>query len=184
MRIAVLALAALVAGEVTAGAAPAVRYEGERVSARFDAVPVEEAVAAIAEASGADVHGTVRVPREVTLELEAVSIDEALGRLLGTQSFTVVYGDGGRPKTIVLRGGPEAPSARPETSPAAGVETKPAELTFPLVLGRMLKRHRPLPLSDPLAQRYGEKELTFAQLLEVATIDEDGMTRALATQVV
>lgn len=183
MRLAAVVFVAVVVGRVAA-APSLVRYEGERVTASLAGVPVGEAIAALAQATGAEVRGAVRAPRDLTIELDAVPLEEALARLLGPQSFTVVYGEDGRPRTIVLRGGPEAPSAPPERPPAAGVPVAAPEPTFPLVLGRMFDRRRPLPLSQPLAERYGEKELTFAQLLEVATIDDDGITRGLATQVV
>jgi hypothetical protein len=48
----------------------------------------------------------------------------------------------------------------------------------------MFNRHRPLTLSKPLADKFGEEKATMPRLLEIATGDDDGATRALATQVV
>jgi hypothetical protein len=160
-----------------------VRFERDRVTARFQATPVGEAIRALATATGGEVRGGVVAPRDVTLELHEVPLEEALGRLLGEQNFTVRYGEDGRVKTIVLQGGPEAPAPLPVAPPAAGVpaDEKP---TFPLVLSRMFNRHRPLALSKSLADKLGEDTASKPRLLEVATGDDDGITRALATQVV
>jgi hypothetical protein len=165
------------------GAEPPVRWEHERVTARFTATPVGDAVQAVAAATGGELRGTVLASHEVTIELDAVPLDEALHRLVGAQNFTVRYGEGGRVKTIVLQGGEGAPPPRSEAPPAAGVavETKP---TFPIVLSRMFKRHRPLKLNDQLADRFGQEKASMPQLLELATADDDGITRALASQAV
>jgi hypothetical protein len=170
-----------VAGQ--ASATDTVRWEHERVTARFAGTPVAEAVQAVAAATGGELRGTVLASRDVTIALDAVPLDEALHRLIGAQNFTVRYGDSGRVKTIVLQGGESAPPPTTDASPAAGVpvDTTP---TFPIVLARMFKRHRPLKLSDPLAERFGQEKATMPQLLEIATGDDDGVTRALASQVV
>ena len=160
-----------------------VRWEHERVTARFTGTPVDDAVREIANAAGGELRGGVIETRDVTLELDAVSLEEALHRLLGAQSFTIRYADGGRVKTIVLEGGPEEPPAPSETPTAAGVavETLP---TFPIVLSRMFNRHRPIKLSDPLAERFGQEKASMPELLLIATADDNGIMRALATQAV
>jgi hypothetical protein len=48
----------------------------------------------------------------------------------------------------------------------------------------MFKRHRPIKLNDQLAERFGQEKASMPQLLELATGDDDGVTRALASQVV
>ncbi len=160
-----------------------VRWEHERVTARFTGVPVAEAVQAVVGATGGELRGGVMAPRDVTVELDAVSLEEALHRILGAQNFTVRYGEGGGVKTIVLQGGPEAPVPPPETSPAAGVPV-PKGPTFPIVLSRMFNRHRPIKLSEPLVERFGEEKASMPRLLEIATGDDDGINRVLASQVV
>jgi hypothetical protein len=166
----------------TALAHAGVRYEHERVTARFDATPVADAVRSLADAAGAEVQGTVAAPRDVTIALERVTLEEALGRLLGTQSFTVRYGEGERVKAIVLKGGAEVAPPPADTPAAAGVpvEVRPS---FPVVLAGMFNRHRPLRLSEPLAEKVGEDKVTMPRLLELATAEDDGVTRAQATQV-
>jgi hypothetical protein len=180
--IAIVAVA-LAASPVRATQEPVVRWDHERVTARFAGMPVADAVRAVADATGGELRGTVLASHEVSVELDAVPLDEALHRLVGAQNFTVRYGEGGRVKTIVLQGGEGAPPPKSEAPPAAGVpvETKP---TFPIVLSRMFKRHRPLKLSDPLAERFGQEKASMPQLLEMATGDDDGIMRALASQAV
>jgi hypothetical protein len=176
------ALAVVLAAAVAAHAD--VRFEHDRVTARFDAMPVGDAIQALAAATGGEVHGGVVAQRDVTLELHEVTLEEALGRLLGQQSFTVRYGEGGRVKAIVLKGGPEAPPPPMVRSPAAGVPIVAEKPTFPIVLSRMFERHRPLELSKPLAEKLGEDKASMPRLLEIATGDDDGITRAQATQIV
>src|SRR5262249_50833917 len=68
---------------------------------------------------------------------------------------------------------------------AAGVAPPaPTGPAFPLTLSRAFTRHRPVPVPEPLAGAMGTDRATFPQLLEVAIVDEDGIRRALATQVV
>jgi hypothetical protein len=164
-------------------AEPAVRWEHERVTARFTATPVADAVQAVAAATGGELRGTVLASNEVTIALDAVPLDEALHRLVGAQNFTVRYGEGGRVKTIVLQGGEGAPPPKSEAPPAAGVAVD-AKPTFPIVLSRMFKRHRRLKLTDPLAERFGQEKASMPELLEMATGDDDGITRSLASQAV
>ena len=60
----------------------------------------------------------------------------------------------------------------------------PAPPAFPLALSRAFTRHRPVPVPEQLAEALGADRATFPQLLELATVDDDGTHRAEATQVV
>ena len=160
-----------------------VRWEHERITARFVGVAVSDALREIATATGGELRGGVLDARNVTLDLDAVPLEQALHRLLGAQSFTVRYGEHGRVKMIVLEGGPELPPPPSERPTAAGVAVEPRP-SFPIVLARMFNRHRPIKLSDPLAERFGQEKASMPELLEIATADDDGIMRALATQAV
>ncbi len=165
-------------------ARPKVEYRDDRVTAKLEAVELEAALAALAQASGAELRGTVRTPRTITTELDAVPIGEAMPRLLGEQNFTLSYAADGRLTAIVLLGGPEKPpppAAQPAASPAAGSSKPPA---FPLELSRTIREHRPVPVPQPLARRMKADQAKFPELLEVATVDANGVNRAMATQVV
>lgn len=189
-RTSALVLAAVVCGAATALAAAErtnlhVAYSDDRLTAHVDAVPVREVLDAVATASGAAIRGQPLDDRPVSADLDAVPIDDALHRLLGSQNFTLSFGSGGRLKTVVLLGGPEAPPPSDDRPTAAGVAPPPpAPPAFPLALSRAFTRHRPVPVPEQLAEALGADRATFPQLLELATVDDDGTHRAEATQVV
>jgi hypothetical protein len=162
---------------------PVVTYANDRVTATLHAVPLADVLRALGAASGADIRGGIVAPRDVTAELDAVPLPEALHRLLGEQNFTVSYGAGDRLKAVVLLGGPEAPP--PPASPVAETApSAPGPAVFPLQLSRAFTRHRPVAVPDDLAAAMGVQRATFTELLQVATGADDGVRRAQATQVV
>jgi len=167
----------------------ALRYEHGRVSGRLDEVPADEAVKALATATGAHLEGTVIEPEPVTASFKSESIEGVLARVLGEQNFTVRYGTEDRVKSIALLGGPVAKAPTPATAVEAAEPSTPAAAPsegygFPVELSRALERYRPLPLPDVLAESMGVENATFPELLDAATLDENGVTRAQATQVV
>jgi len=187
--LAIAALVAAVGGRAVAAPQRSdlkVAFADDRLTAHVDAVPLREVLDAIAAASGAELRGLPIDERPVSADLDAVPVDDALHRLLGGQNFTLSFGSGGRLKTIVLLGGPAAPVAPVSDRPtAAGVApSEPAPPAFPLSLSRAFTRHHPVAVPEPLAEILGSDRATFPQLLEMATIDDDGTRRAQATQVV
>jgi hypothetical protein len=149
--------------------------------------PVRDVLDAIGAATGAEVRGQPLDQGAVSIELESATLDDALHRVLGNQNFTLSYGSDGRPKMLVLLGGPEAAPPRSERPPAAGVAvapTGPIGRAFPLTLSRALMRARPVPVPEPLAEMLGSDRATVPQLLDIATTDDDGLQRAHATQAV
>src|SRR5262245_58481713 len=89
-RVVAIALAvALVLGSgvlVWAGGMTVELVDG-RIRARFDQVPLREAVAAVARASGTELAGSVDMSPAVTLNVERVTVEEAFERLLAPGSF-------------------------------------------------------------------------------------------------
>jgi hypothetical protein len=185
---ALVACAALWASAHAATDAEALRYDKGAVSGTLDAVPADEAVESLATATGARLEGTVIAPKPVTASFRNESIEGALARILGQQNFTVRYGSEDRVKSITLLGGPAAAKPAPAppaaTEPSVEAKTPSAGYGFPVELSRALQRHRPLPLPDVLAKSMGVEEATVPELLDTATLDEDGVTRAQASQVV
>lgn len=184
-----LLLALLLLGRATAAPPPALRleYRDDRLSGRLEEAPLGDVLAAVGVATGAEVRGQPLEQRAVSIELDAVPLDDALHRLLGSQNFTLSYGRDGRPKALVLLGGPEeapAPSERPTAAGVAVAPTGPTGPAFPLTLSRALTKARPVPVSEALAAALGADRATVPQLLEIATTDEDGLLRAQATQAV
>src|SRR5262249_56455072 len=122
----------------------------DRLRGHVDAAPLRDVLDAVAAASGAEIRGQPLDNRPVSADLDAVPIDDALHRLLGSQNFTLSYGSGGRLKTVVLLGGPEStapPSDRPTAAGAA--PPAPAAPGLPPSLSRAFPRHRPVPGPPP-----------------------------------
>lgn len=183
MRRATLALlAALVAARAGAGE-PAVEYRDDRVTLRVADVPRADVVAAVAHATGAELRGQVSDAGPVTVTLERVPLNDALHRLLGTQSFTVTYGTGDRVTTIALRGGPqEAPAGiaagaaviagSPEWQTDARLQRAAA------ALGGVAPRE--IPVNGRLAKAVGTRTPTFERLAQAALVDQDPRVRVRA----
>src|SRR5262245_51424655 len=156
-------LAALAGGGAEPASGPAgvrVDYRADRVTAHVVEAPVRDVLDAIGAATGAEVRGQPVEQGAVSIELENATLDDALHRLLGNQNFTLSYGRDGRPKTLVLLGGPEAappPSDRPPAAGVAVAPTGPTGRAFPLTLSRALMRARPVPVPEPLQEILGSE---------------------------
>jgi len=116
-----LAIALLVAGSVGAAPLERLEYRDDRLTLRAHDTPLAEVVDSLKRQSGAELRGSAP-DHGVTAELDAVPLREALGRLLGEQSFTLTYGENGRLKAIELKGGPgaRAPSGSTPASHGGG----------------------------------------------------------------
>ena len=183
-RTSALVLAAVVCGAATALAAAErtnlhVAYSDDRLTAHVDAVPVHQVLDAVATASGATIRGQPLDDRPVSADLDAVPIDDALHRLLGSQNFTLSFGSGGRLKTVVLLGGPEAPPPSDDRPTAAGVAPPPpAPPAFPLALSRAFTRHRPVPVPEQLAETLGADRAEATQVVLSALERESWLRRS------
>src|SRR5437016_3987432 len=111
-----LAIALLVAGSVGAAPLERLEYRDDRLTLRAHDTALADVVDSLKRQSGAELRGSAP-DTAVTAELDAVPLREALGRVLGEQSFTLIYGENGRLKTIELKGGPVA--KRPSTEVAS-----------------------------------------------------------------
>jgi len=164
---------------------PTVAYVDDRLTLRADAVPVGDVLAAFAKASGAEIRGNPQPGRTVTADFDRVPLTDGLQRVLGEQNFTLRYGDGGKLRAVVLRGGPETVvvPAKDAPPPAAGV-TVAATPGPPTTIGlpHRFADHRPLPIPDRLAEVVGSNTATFDQIFDLATTNQDGVVRALAMQ--
>jgi len=111
-----LVLALLVAGSVGAAPLERLEYRDDRLTLRAHDTPLGDVVDSLRRQSGAELRGSAP-DTAVTADLDAVPLREALGRLLGEQSFTLTYGENGRLKAIELKGGQVA--KRSYTEPAS-----------------------------------------------------------------
>jgi hypothetical protein len=104
----VLVVALALLGTIAPGLAspPAVTWEDDTVTATFEGVPVDEAVAALARAAGVEVRGAVQEQGDIHARFERARFPEVLDRLLGEQNFTITYDAAGRPRRVELLGMP------------------------------------------------------------------------------
>ena len=158
-------------------------YRNDRLSVHLAQVPLQEVMVDLGQASGAEIYGTVREPRDVSAEFDDVPLVEALHRLLGDQNVVVKYGKGGRLRAVRLLGGPQesVQLVAAPTSPAS--EPVPAPSKGPLDLGGTLAifdGHPPVPVSGQLGQALGRDKATFRDLFDAASQNEDASVRAEA----
>lgn len=171
-------------GSAVAGP-PTVEWSKDRLSVRAEGVAPEEVLRAIGQRTGAELKGVARATEPLSLQLDAVALEDGLKRVLGEQNFTVRYGAEGRPTVIELLGGPEA-AVVPSTPPAAGVPAAVDRPPLPPRLGfpRQFASKRPIALPESLHETAGGKTLTFDEVFDLATLQSEGLTRAVASQVV
>lgn len=187
---ATLALAtALVPRQCVADDTPAlvIHYAGDTLTVRLSQVPLRDVLGEIGRQAGAEIRGGLLNPRDVSAEFDAVSLPEALHRLLGEQNFALVYGEGGRLRAVKLLGGPLGPppvSFATANAPPVTVPDTPAGTTGAL-LG-LIAAHPPVPITGRLAAAIGAETATLQQILDTslhtddATVRSDGIRRTLA----
>ena len=130
-----------------------IRYEKDALTVRLTNVPVAEVLDELRRQTGAEVRGQPCTPGAVSAEFEAVSLGDALHRLLGEQNFALVFGDGGRLKTVRLLGGPDGPAAAPPSGASGRAVRGRATRRFPVRRGRLSGRvHRLRARRGPVAR--------------------------------
>ena len=161
-----------------------ITWAKDRLSVRLDQMPLPEVLAAIVKQTGAELRGQPVVSGDLSLQFDRLSLEEALPRILGAQNFTVRYAANGQPSTIVLLGGPEAPPVTAAT--VAGAAAPPDRPALPLRLGfpRSFPSRRQIELPQALQKVAGTPSATFDQAFDLATLDREGLTRAMAANVV
>jgi hypothetical protein len=153
----------------------AVRATATGLSIRAEHAPLEEVLREIAAETGMEVQGGLRSDPEVTVDFEAASFPEAFRRILGDQSFVLIYGSAGRPRAVPLLGsrartwatggGAGAAGARPDgDAPAAD-----SSANAPPMPGS-IHRH---PVDGRLARALGSSTGSFNELIEIAAKTDD-----------
>ena len=168
---------ALASTDPAAPSGRVIQYSKDALTVRLDKVPLADVLADIGQQSGAEIRGSLREPREVTAEFEAVPLSEALARLLGDQNFALVYDKGGSLRAVKLLGGPLGGGA--VAMPAVPPPPVTAAKT-PIDLRETLSNHPPVPVHGRLAQTLGTDSATLQQLMELGFHNEDPTIRAEA----
>lgn len=80
----------------------AVTWADGLVSADFQRVPLEEAIAALARETGVEFRGELQDRRDVTVRFERARFGDVVDRLVGAQNFTITYDATGNPRRVEL----------------------------------------------------------------------------------
>ena len=153
-----------------------IQYAKDALTIHLTNVPVAEVLDEIAHQSGAEIRGQVHADRAVTAQFDAVPLPEALHRVLGDQNFALVYGEGGKLKSVRLLGGTPGETAVAAASPITPAQP-PASSPG---LANLVANHAPVPVSGRLAQTVGGPNATLQQLFEIGTRNEDSSLRSEA----
>jgi hypothetical protein len=170
-------LAALLAAPVSHAeetAQPVVRIAGDRLTVDVRDVPVPELLQALARATGAAVRGATDGQARVSARFDDVGLTDGLERLLGRNSFALVYAADGSLRAIKLLGrGPDAVAIKPEAPPAE-------PLIVPIALTAPFDNHAPIAIDGLLARALGKDHVTFAELTRTTLHHADRAVREAA----
>jgi hypothetical protein len=155
------------------GAAPSLRYADGRLSGRVEQAELADVLAEVARQADLEIRGLSAEPEPVSVALDDVPLDEALGHLLAGRSFVLAYA-GARPTRVTIFG-------RPDGSPLRVLHpTRPSP-----------RRHTPrpptraangsvdseVPLRGRLARALGVERASFPQVMGAAVRSQDARVR-------
>ncbi len=170
-----------------------VRYHDDTLTLHVHQAPLRSVIDEVGRETGADIKGELVKEHDVSVVFDDVPLREALERLLRDQNFTIGYGEGGKPRTIELLGGPLAPPEKkavagataPDDAPDAhGYRAKPwpPDDVKPAAdaLWKLFTDQRELPVTGRLAEALGTKHATFKRLALAAANEDDPTVRTRA----
>ncbi len=166
------------AGREATAAPRDIKLHGDKLTVRVSDVQVEEVLRAIAGPSKAEIRGSVKDPRAVTIDFADVPLRDGVGRLLGEQNFVLTYREDGSLRAITLLGGPIEPSTEArivKNAPTVTTTTVPT-LTPAEVL------QRSVPVTGRLEQFLGQPTATMQQLMDISMRQEDSALRLEAVR--
>ena len=149
-----------------------------KVTATLQQAPLDEVIDTIADETGAELRGGVAPERLVTLRLDAVPVEDALERLLGSHSFTLTYDADGNLKRIELSAaaaaGPAAKAAQTAAPGAANDATADASTR----MSDYIRGNPTVEVGGRLGRVLGTNTTTFQDVLREALKNEDPRVRA------
>ena len=153
-----------------------IEYRDDRLTVRVEQMPINDLLTELARQSGAEIAGSPREDRQITVDFEQLPVVEGLQRILATQNFTLRYGEGGRLRLIQLLGGPQTARLTPPTTvPATQPTQGQANCGNVMVL---LQQVPAQPASPRLAQALATSSVSLPQLLDAAMHQNDAGIRA------
>lgn len=117
---------------------PVVTWANGLVTAEFDHVPADEAVAALARETNVEVRGELQDRREVTAHFERARFRDVIDRLVGGQNFTITYDAAGNPRRIDLLSVARSAAPRPILEEFSALIARRPEVDLPPVLAGAL----------------------------------------------
>jgi hypothetical protein len=160
---------------------PSVSYRDDRLTVRATNASLDDVLSELQRQTGATIRGDI--PGEpVTATFDAVPLREALQRLLGDRSFTLVYAVDGRLKTIELKGGPGVRKPPVEKKPAGSVLAAASKKAQLEAMAKIFENRPPVSVDGKLAEATGTSEVPWNELLQTATSHENAAVRAYAFQ--
>jgi hypothetical protein len=174
-RVLLAAAAAAVLGVSTprvAVAEAAITVTAGGVTVQGAGRPLGDVLTELAGAAGIELRGVPIEPSSAVRDVAGASLEDTLARLLGAQSFTVIYGRDGRVRAIHLLGG-----AHDDVVTPAG---EPAIATLPDPAGPMAASERAVPVRGRLARAVGAEQSSFRGLVELALRSPDDDVRRMA----
>ena len=159
------------------GGGRVVRYSNDALTVRLSHASVTEVLQEIARQTGAEIRGQAMDSREVSAEFDAVPLPEALDRILGTQNFTLVYGEGGNLKAVKLLG-----EAQVLLVPRAAVTPVSSDMYAHEIMASYLARPVTLAPGSRLRLVLASSSATVRQVVDVGLRNRDAAVRAEAVR--
>lgn len=166
-----------------AQAAPAVTWADGVVSAEFQRVPLDEAIAALARETGVEFRGELQDRREITAHFERARFRDVVDRLVGEQNFTITYDLAGNPRRVDLLSMPgQTVAPRRILEDFSLVMARTTEVELPPVLAKALGAPRGrLPWILRRGMKHPDAAVgAAAASLFVRYVDSDQALRAAA----
>ena len=162
---------------------PAVTWADGMVSADFQRVPLDEAIAALARETGVEFRGELQDRREITAHFERARFRDVVDRLVGEQNFTITYDAAGNPRSVHMLSMPgQNVAPRRILEEFSALIARKAEVDLPPVLATALGAPRgrlPWILRRGLQHRDAAVGAAAASLF-VRHVDSDQALRAAA----
>jgi hypothetical protein len=156
-----------------------ITLHGDTLTVRVTDVQVDEILRAIAAPSTAEIKGTVKESRPVTIDFADVPLQDGLGRLLGDQNFVLTYREDGSLRAITLLGTPLEESAEArivKNAPGSTGTTQPGVVSPSDLL------QRSVPIGGKLQELIGQPTATMQQLMDISIHQENAGLRLEAAR--
>jgi len=157
-----------------------VAYRNDRLTVHATNASLPDVLDAIAHTTGAELHGepVETPPRDI--DVDNLPMQDAMTRILGDQSFTLTYGEGGALKRIGLRGGPTAKQLRTDAPDATQGSLNAKAATAAKTIDDLIHSGRRYKVPKRLGDKLGSDEVTFEEIAATGVKSDDAGVRGEA----